>query len=379
MGHINTLVKIGLHVSLTFDNTKKIFDVDSSEIELQRLVHRDGVNEYLVNNNKTRLKDKLELIASANIGPTGHHLITQGEADKFVTATDVERRLLIEDALGLNLYKLRRHEAETKLAKTDEKLVEVNRHVDELEPLIKTLSHEVDRLEMMTQREKTLIKMYGEMFFLWNRHVATEGVRLDNELIEQQDKVENLIAKEKELVLVASENQDLTDEEIRLGAKKSAVSKELESVRDKERQLTSELGELSGEIKVTQNRSKAITDELSKLNQLPVDHTVPVSKTSLQALNNEVQSSVSLLSAKQATASFCESYLGNEHALESDVTNQTSLNEHLQSELNKITSESKSLENRQIEKRIKLQSFNDEILKLQTKIATIEAEIKESW
>ena len=33
-------------VRVTFDNTKKIFDLDFSEVTIERIVHRDGLNEY---------------------------------------------------------------------------------------------------------------------------------------------------------------------------------------------------------------------------------------------------------------------------------------------------------------------------------------------
>src|SRR3989338_9080008 len=69
-------------VKVTFDNSEKIFDIDFSEVAIERVVHRDGLNEYLINGSAVRLKDILELLARAHIGASGHHIISQGEADK---------------------------------------------------------------------------------------------------------------------------------------------------------------------------------------------------------------------------------------------------------------------------------------------------------
>jgi chromosome segregation protein len=86
-------------VSILLDNTNRVFPIDFSEIKIERIVHRDGQNDYILNGSTVRLKDIQELLASANIGSTGHHIISQGEADRILTANPKERREMIEDAL----------------------------------------------------------------------------------------------------------------------------------------------------------------------------------------------------------------------------------------------------------------------------------------
>src|SRR6476659_10518720 len=52
-------------VKAVFDNEKKIFDVDFQEVTIERVVHRDGLNEYFINGSPVRLKDVIELLAKA--------------------------------------------------------------------------------------------------------------------------------------------------------------------------------------------------------------------------------------------------------------------------------------------------------------------------
>src|SRR5690606_30218469 len=52
-------------VSVTLDNKKRVFGLDFDEIVLERVVHRDGANEYLLNGSAVRLKDVQELLAAA--------------------------------------------------------------------------------------------------------------------------------------------------------------------------------------------------------------------------------------------------------------------------------------------------------------------------
>src|SRR3989344_2014967 len=109
-------------VKLTFDNSRKFLNSDFDEVVVERVVHRDGLNEYLLNGTFVRLRDILELLASAHVGPSGHHIISQGEADRALNANPRERRVIIEDALGLKIYQLKKQESRRKLDRTAENI-----------------------------------------------------------------------------------------------------------------------------------------------------------------------------------------------------------------------------------------------------------------
>src|SRR3990167_7427175 len=61
-------------VKVVFDNNKRMLNIDFDEVTLERVVHRDNNNEYLVNDSQVRLKDIVELISGAKIGMSGHHI-----------------------------------------------------------------------------------------------------------------------------------------------------------------------------------------------------------------------------------------------------------------------------------------------------------------
>ncbi|MCI0542463.1 AAA family ATPase, partial [bacterium] len=117
-GSKNVVRRGSASVTLTFDNAQKVFDLDYPEVILSREVHRDGTNEYSINGTRTRLRDVLELLASAHIGSSRHHIISQGETDRILVVSAKERREMIEDALGLRIYEYKISESEKKLVKT---------------------------------------------------------------------------------------------------------------------------------------------------------------------------------------------------------------------------------------------------------------------
>ncbi|HKJ27031.1 MAG TPA: AAA family ATPase, partial [Anaerolineales bacterium] len=51
--------------TVTFDNSDDWLPIDFSEVSITRRAYRDGQNEYLINNQKVRLRDVSELLASS--------------------------------------------------------------------------------------------------------------------------------------------------------------------------------------------------------------------------------------------------------------------------------------------------------------------------
>src|SRR3954467_3897591 len=85
-------------VKLVFDNSDRALNLDFDQVALERVVHRDGGNDYLLNGSHVRLRDISELLSQANIGSSGHHIISQGEADRILSSSARERREMVEDA-----------------------------------------------------------------------------------------------------------------------------------------------------------------------------------------------------------------------------------------------------------------------------------------
>src|SRR5438876_2622758 len=48
-------------VTMSFDNRRRILTTDAEEVHITRRVYRDGVGEYLINHQPSRLKDIREL------------------------------------------------------------------------------------------------------------------------------------------------------------------------------------------------------------------------------------------------------------------------------------------------------------------------------
>jgi chromosome segregation protein len=153
-------------VKLVFDNPqvggRRALDLDFDEIIIERVVHRSGENDYVLNGSVVRLRDIAGLLAQTNIGSSGHHIISQGEADRILSASSRERREMLEDALGLTAYLYKREDAQRKLQKAHENMREVGALRRELAPHLKFLSSQVKKIEESQKLREELKECYAE-------------------------------------------------------------------------------------------------------------------------------------------------------------------------------------------------------------------------
>ena len=149
-------------VKLVFDNADRSLNLDFDEVSIERVVHRDGGNDYLLNGSQVRLRDISELLAGANIGSSGHHIISQGEADRILSSSVRERREMVEDALGLTAFLYKKEEAGRKLDKTSENMREVEALRRELAPHLKFLNSQVKKIEEAQALRDELEGRYAE-------------------------------------------------------------------------------------------------------------------------------------------------------------------------------------------------------------------------
>ena len=251
------------NVAIVFDNKKRSFgkhetgesgiNLDFDEIIISREVYGDGLNHYLVNGSQVRLKDILEILAPLNIGSSGHHIISQGEADKILNASIKERKEMIEDALGLRIYQYKILESERKLGKTNENIKEAESLRRELAPHIMFLKKQVEKIEKAREMREELKGIYLEYFKRENTRLKDEKEKLKHASSVRKELgalEEKLSALKRELSLspesVASERDARESDTI------------LQQIRNKKDELSRRVGRLEGIIELEDERAKEI-------------------------------------------------------------------------------------------------------------------------
>ncbi|HOZ38986.1 MAG TPA: chromosome segregation protein SMC [Anaerolineaceae bacterium] len=133
-------------VSITFDNQTNWLPIDYSEVTLTRRAYRDGQNEYLLNNQRVRLKDFHELLAKTGLADRTYTIIGQGLVDLALSIRPDERRRLFEEAAGIGLYRSRKEEALRRLETTQRNLERVSDIIEEIRPRLRSLEKQSARV-----------------------------------------------------------------------------------------------------------------------------------------------------------------------------------------------------------------------------------------
>ena len=134
-------------VTLVFDNGDRQIPIDFDELILSRKIFRDGMNEYAINNSVVRMRDVIMLTAQMGLGESKHNIIGQGEVDRILMASGRERRGMLEEALGLHVYQLKKNETERKLGATEENMKQAESLIRELAPHLKFLRLQAEKAE----------------------------------------------------------------------------------------------------------------------------------------------------------------------------------------------------------------------------------------
>lgn len=119
-------------VTLTFDNQDHTLADQHDEVEVQRVLYRDGTSGFQLNQKACRLKDIVSLFMDSGLGRESFSIISQGKIAAIFNSKPEERRGIIEETAGVALYKQRKHEAALQLKTTAANLERVADIVTEL-------------------------------------------------------------------------------------------------------------------------------------------------------------------------------------------------------------------------------------------------------
>jgi len=245
-------------VAITFDNSTKFFPVDYNEVTIRRRVSRDGTGEYYINDAPTRLRDVIDFFSKARLGTKGFSIINQGNSDLFIKASPSERRVMLEEVLGLRQYQLKRHESENKLDTTQDNLEKVKALIEEILPHLKMLRRQATRWEKHATVQQELKDLENQYFAFKIAQFKKELEKIDPEIhkieIEVGSKNKELKALQDELVRI-EKNQPQGDKNF------DAFKKQQSEILGRRSQIQKELGRLEAEVEFILSRPKASVKE----------------------------------------------------------------------------------------------------------------------
>ncbi|MFA6526433.1 MAG: AAA family ATPase [Candidatus Buchananbacteria bacterium] len=193
-------------VSLFLNNEDNSAPIDYAEVAITRKIYRDGSSEYLLNKQEVRLFDIVMLLAKANFGHNTYSIIGQGMVDKLVNFSNEERKEFFDEATGVKQFQIKRERSVSKLKRSRENLGQARVLTTELEPHLKSLTRQVNKLRQRQEIELELKNIqtlyYGRMwqdlsiqydeFALSYNTYDKQRLRLENKLSELHSRLEEI-------------------------------------------------------------------------------------------------------------------------------------------------------------------------------------------
>lgn len=286
-------------VTLTMDNSDRTLPVDFPEVRVSRRIYRSGESEYLLNDSRCRLKDINELFLDTGIGRDGYSMIGQGRVDDILSGKAELRRKMLDEASGITKYKLRKEEADKKLAHTEQNLLRLNDILQEIEK-------QKSPLERQAKKANAYLRLRDELKGL---DLALLYYEIDH--------------KEADVKRFTQELAELTANTEEAEAQKSRILEE----NARQREAMQESGEILRTLQLEENEIKAEINQFEQNQALALQQLEQIAarKVRYMSQNKELEGrQAELLSEENAKAQEYEELEALGEAAKHDLT----LHEH---------------------------------------------------
>ncbi len=265
-------------VSLTFSNEDKYLNTDFNEIEVKRIIYKNGESEYFINNTRTRLKDITDLFLDTGASLDSFNIISQGNIESVVNSKPLERRIIFESASGVVKYKKRKEESLRKLKSTKENIEKITLIIDELKTTVEPLKEQSDNA-------KKYLKLKDDLSSIEIATIVDEISIINEDYTKIKQEIEEINKK-----IVESDNENSKENSYleQLKLKNIKLDEEIGKENAKLLELTSKFMNLQNEKNMYVERKK-YSDGVSFSNDiLNLKEEILDSDKMIEVLSNEI-------------------------------------------------------------------------------------------
>lgn len=366
-------------VSLYFNNSNHMFNLDYDEVILTRKLYKSGESEYLINKNPCRRRDVIDAFRDIGLGKESYSVIGQGKIDSVLSAKPEDRRSIFEESAGISKFKEEKKNSETKLANVTDNLTRINDILAELEKQLGPLKHQADNakifLELSNRLKELEINIYVYQYDNSSeekKNIYNTIKSIDEEIAFKQKEFEEAVAKYEHSQEQMNELDDtintLRDELLNLMIALEKQNGEIKLYNEKISILEEQNEKLIGRIEqcnfvLENNKTRAEQLEISKAE---AEKNIQKTEYEQKSLESNYKLVLEKLSIGEADAANFDSELYSTLEASGDV----------KSRLLKYQTELESLKQRQSELNTDKDFLENELKELEAKIETAESEIE---
>ena len=241
-------------VTLVFDNTNRIFNLDVTEVAMTRRLYKSGESKYLINNQPSRLKDLVALFHGIGLGKEGYSIIGQGKVEQIMNARPEDRRLIFEEATGLMVFKSRKQEIERKIADSEDNLFIYRQRIDEAERRLGPLSKQAKDAREYEEYAGALKIEEANTYVYRYENAETEKEKFKKDVAAISEEIISLNVQVERINRQSEENR----------AKISRADEQLAELNDKRVELSVSNERKDGDLKLLRERINTYRNQIKE-------------------------------------------------------------------------------------------------------------------
>jgi chromosome segregation protein len=235
-------------VQLHFDNEDMALPYPAPEVVVTRRVGLDGEGEYAINGKPCRQKDIVGLFADTGVGRTGYSIVGQRDVDAVLSAQPEHRRLLVDEAAGVQRFRARKEE-------TVKRLDAASRHLERAGDLLNEIERQLSPLEEQAAEAETYRTARDRLHELELGLVLRDLHRQNERLSESDEEITTVTDR------IDSIAQELAEEERQakqLAERVADAEKEVDHRRDLQQSAFTRLERAESAMALAQERLKSL-------------------------------------------------------------------------------------------------------------------------
>jgi len=221
---------------------------DEKKVIISRILERGVGSFFKINDKDARAKDVSIMFYDSGSGARSSSIISQGNIDQIINFKPIDRKIILEDAAGTSGLQARRHESELKLQSTEGNLEKIDLNLNNLHENQKNLSRQARQAERYEQMSKDIKDFQSKILVLdWKK------IELSlNKDEEQKKKLSNEVGFILSSIQEVNDKNDLSKENlIKLQTEKEVLNQTLFK-------LEKEISEQKNKIENIKNKKKEI-------------------------------------------------------------------------------------------------------------------------
>jgi len=277
-------------VALTIDNSDRALPDFGEEVVVTRKLYRTGESEYLINGEKTRLKDVHTLFMGTGLGRDGYSIIGQGRVDEIISAKPAGRREIFEEAAGVSKFLHQKAEAERELSRAEEnllRLMDIEAEIKSRLPVLEKQAEKAKKARELAEEEKTLgvALSVRELDLLQSDLSGAENAVLQN-----RGEYEHF---EREISRLESEAEDVSEQKMQITVKIGALRQRGESAREQISEADKAVSAMEAEIARNDGRAAAIREQIENSRKSGIEIEEQISE--LHAKISEITDEITII------------------------------------------------------------------------------------